>query len=455
MLTAPGRTSVTRVALQLAGPAAVLLVAAGLGVAPPALVLLAVVGGLAALASTRAPHNVLALGLAAVAVVPFYTGQYLVGSIGITPMTALCLVLLPSALAAARSVRLHVLDIAVGVMVVVRGIAFLLNYEGGVGATAALLLGVALPYSVVRILSCRPDFPRAAALPLVVVAAALAVVGIREREGVPNPFFALAGGYQSEQWARPELRFGTARAEASFGHPIAFGMFLALALVLCLVLVLVTTSAAARLALTAAAALVLLALTATLSRGPLVVAVLAVATWLVLDGRRVDVLRLLPLGAVVVLALVLTPALATVQALVEQSSGDTRESRSAEYRLEVLEVVLDEEQFGLLGAESRQAESVGGSVALRTGLKSVDSEYAVVYLTSGALALGALLVVAAAMVRTSARRGLQPLERAWSLGMAASCVNLLTVALLTQHSELFWAGAAVVAGIEQRYRAAR
>ncbi|TAL21756.1 MAG: hypothetical protein EPN99_07020, partial [Frankiales bacterium] len=86
MLTALDRTSVSRAVLLLAGPAAVLVVAAGSGVVPPVLVLVALVGTLAALAATRAPHRVLALGLAAVAVVPFYAGQYLVGSIGVIPM---------------------------------------------------------------------------------------------------------------------------------------------------------------------------------------------------------------------------------------------------------------------------------------------------------------------------------------------------------------------------------
>jgi hypothetical protein len=298
---------------------------------------------------------------------------------------------------------------------------------------------------VFRVLASDRRVPTASAAVLVAAATALSIVAVRERAGIPNPFFALAGNYQVQQWARPELRFGTVRAEASFGHPIAFGMFLAFVLVLALGLVLHARRSAVRIAVVTAAGLLATALVATLSRGPLIVAVVGMSWYLLATLRRVPPRRVLVLAGAAAVLVVTTPVLPTIQALQAQSTGDTREARSAAYRLEVLSVALDPQQFSLLGKESKQVQGVQGALMDRTGLKSLDSEFAVVYLASGALALGALVAVAGLLIRTAARPDLDGLDRAWAIGMAACCLNFVTVALLTQESELFWAGVGVVA----------
>jgi hypothetical protein len=231
-------------------------------------------------------------------------------------------------------------------------------------------------------------------------------------------------------------------------------MFLSFVLVLALALALDTRRPAGRAVVLAAGGLLVVALAATLSRGPLVVAAVGVGWYLLAVLRRVPPLRVLLLVGAAGLLLVTTPVLPTVQALRAQSSGDTREARSAEYRLEVLSVALDERQFSLLGKENAAVAGVQGALVDRTGLKSVDSEFAVVYLASGALALGALVTVAGLLVRSAVRPRLDGLERAWAVGMAACCLNFVTVALLTQEAELFWAGVGVVAAIEQRRRGA-
>jgi hypothetical protein len=86
----------------------------------------------------------------------------------------------------------------------------------------------------------------------------------------------------------------------------------------------------------------------------------------------------------------------------------------------------------------------------RTGLRSIDSEFALEYLSGGLLVLLAFALVVLGVVRVAVRRGLSPVERAWAVGMVATSANLLTVALLTQQAELFWAWTALLAGLEQR-----
>jgi hypothetical protein len=436
----------------LAAPFIVLVAASGLLPAPPAVLAALALGVALALLAARQPRAALVVATAVVVLVPFYDGRYVTRAIGLTPMSAACIVLLPVAFAKRSRVRWGALDVAVLVLVVLRSASLLLNFSNGVGAVITFLLQLALPYVVFRLLATEVETVRALTFTVVATGTLLALEGIREHNGVPNPFFSLMPPqYQASQWARPELRAGAVRAEASFGHPIAFGMFLALVLVLTLALALTVRAVLARVALFGALGLCLLALTGTLSRGPLLVAALGATAWLLISFRRIAVLRVGALLAVLSAVIVTTPIAATVDRLVAASTGDTREARSAQYRLEILAVVKDPEQFSLLGKPNEDG-SVTAAVYARTGLKSIDSEYALVYLFAGVLALAALLAIAALLLEVAARPRLSPVERAWAVAMAASCLNLLTVALLTQQSELFWASTAIVAGIGQRHR---
>ncbi len=439
--------------LPVAGAGGVLIVLLGPLPLPLPLVAVLPAAVLLSLAATRCADAALAAGLALVVVVPFYAGPYVAGSLAVTPMTAVALALLPAAWLRRHDVRLVALDGAVAVLVLLRAVSYLLNFAGGAGAAAGLVLGTALPYVVLRLLTARHDLTRLTAGALVAGSVPVSLVALGERVGAGNLFFTLLpAGYQAEQWARPELRFGVVRAEASFGSPLAFGLFLALVLVLGLALALTTTSQLTRAATGAAGVLALLALVATLSRGPLLAAGLGCGLWLLLTLRSVAFLRLLALLAGLALVVVVSPAAPTVAVLFDQSQGDTAVSRSAEFRLQVLAVTLDPDQQSLLGRPTPDDGGLTASLVQRTGLKSVDSEYALVFLASGTLALIALVSVALLCVRTALRPGIEPVERAWASGLSATAVALLVVALLTQHSELFWAGIAVVAGIDQRSR---
>ena len=443
-----------RRALTALGPLAVLVVAAGALPLSPGLAAAALLGLLGALLALRRPQTALLVAVGIAVLVPFYDGRYLVGSVGLSPAAACGLVLVPAAIAAASGVRLHGLDVAVGALVLLRCMSALVNAEGPLGATVNVLLTTALPYVVFRCLTLDADVPRRLAVVVVTTAVPLAALGVYERNGGPNPLFTLVRPeLEAAQWARPELRSGGIRAEATFGHPIALGMFLALALLLAVVLAVTVHSVLVRLALLASGAALLLGLTATLSRGPLLVAGVGVVGWLMVNLRRVDVLRVGAALVAVVVVAVGTPVLGTLEGLQRSSTGATAEARSAEYRLQVLQVALEPEQFSLLGLPA-QGAPVTEAVVRRTGLKSIDSELAVVHLTSGALALGAFLLVGVLVLGTALRRRLPVVESAWAVGMAAAFLNLTTVALLTQYEELFWGFTALVAGIAQRRRSA-
>ena len=403
------------------------------------------------------PRAGLVVLLVAGAAVPFYDGRYVTRGLAVTPVGALCLLLLPAALGRAQQVRIVALDWAVAGYFALRVVSLLVNYGRGPGAAAGLLLSTALPYVVGRLMVTTTALARTAALATVVVAGGLSVLAVQEHAGHGNPFFSwVTPTYQATQWARPEERLGAIRAEASFGHPIAFGLFLAVALALALGLYLSSTGRARPLLL-GLSGLIVVALVATLSRGPIVVAAAAVAVLLVVGATRVDARRVLVLMALLVAVSAATPVLTTLTDLRQSSATvDSREALSAQYRFKILDVVLDPAQFSLLGQQSEPVDAQSGVTAAtssRTALKSIDSEFALVYLSSGLLALLGFVLVCWHVLRAAFLPRLQLVERAWAVGVAAVAVDALTVALLTQQGELWWLAVGIVGGIVQRHRA--
>lgn len=429
--------------------AGVLLVAAGLTPVPLEWAVAAACGVGLAFLGLHQPTAAAAIGTAFVICVPFYSGRFLIGSLGLTPMSVVCLVLLPLAFTLRGHVRLRLLDVVVASLVIFRILALAFNYEGGLGGAAAVVLGVALPYAVFRILGMRSRVRLVLAWTVVLTSLPLSLIGLRERAGIPNPFFSFPAQYQAAQWARPEFRGGGVRAEASFGHPIAFGLYLALVLVLSISLAITACGVWQRMTAAAACALALLTLTATLSRGPLLVAMVGVMAWLALTSSRLNLLRVTGVASLLVVAAVATPVSTTVQQLIAASSGDTREARSAQFRLEILRVVVDTDQFSWLGLAAPGAEGISASLAERVALKSIDSEFALAFLSGGLLTLCAMVAVAVLVSGVALRPGLAPVDRAWAVATSASCINLTVVALLTQHAELFWASVGLIAALAQ------
>ena len=462
--SAPNVSSLRRPAAflgLLAGvPLLVLVVASGRGRVQPILVLVLLGAVAAALVVRRYPLAAVATAVTLGALIPYYDGRYVTRGLAITPVAALCLALLPAALEQLRGAQLTVLDLAVAAYLVVLVVSRLVNYSRGPGAAAAILLSDALPYVVGRGLVRSRPVLGAVALATVAVGTVLSVFALAEHAGTPNPFFTwVSPTFQAGQWAHAETRLGSVRAEASFGHPGAFGLYLVAVLALSLALALTARTAGRQLVLFGATGVVAAGLVATLSRGPIAAAVVACGVVLAAAVGRVAVTRLVLVSILVLGLSVGTGVTATLSELrASSTTEDSREALSAQYRLRILDTVLDPSQFSLLGKsaavtpDGEQAGSLSELTNERTNLKSVDSEYGLTYLTSGLFALLTLLLVGCILVRWSFLRGLDLLERAWVVGSAVVAVDILTVSLQTQQAELWWFGTAVVAGIVHRRR---
>jgi len=405
----------------------------------------------AALIAERHISRAAVVGLVAMCALPVYWGRGLGGfGVALIPATAVAGVLVLASGPLVAKFRPVAIDVAVGSYLVCRGLAYVLNFESGVGAAAGFVTRIAVVYAAFRLITLRRDMIVRLATGVALVAIALSVFARVERATNDNIFFRLLPrGFQADAWARPELRFRALRVEASFGHPIAFGLFLALALVIVVSLATRARRPGARLAWAAGAVMIALALLDTLSRGPLLVAVLAVFAWSLFERRSWTAPRVAGLIGVAALVLIFTPALLIVDALWSSSRGDTREARSAEYRLTVAAVLTDPEQFSLLGHPTTGAGDVTAQASERVGLKSLDNEFALVYVSGGALSLAAFVAVVVLQWRVVFTRGLSSIERAWMLAIAATSLGLTTVALLTQHSDFFWASMGVAASAWQ------
>jgi hypothetical protein len=395
-----------------------------------------------------------AVGLVVIAAVPVYAGRYVGGTqFGVTPALVVAIVLAPSALQYLPSARLVPMDVAVAIFCLLRVASTFLNLSNRLGAALGPALYVAMPYLVFRLLTLRTGIPRVMTRAVVVAGAAAGLFAILEHSGLGNVFFRLpSNGYQYQAFAQEQLRFGEVRAEASFGHSIALGMFLALALVLAVALAVETRQVLARAALAAAAGLMLVGTLDTLSRGAILMLAVGVAMWFFLESRRLQlstVLGVLVAGTALVL---LTPVSSTVSQLVSSSQGDTNEAASTQHRVAILDLVRDPGEFSLLGQRTTGVGSVTDQVEARTGLGSFDNAFALVYLANGLLAVLAFLAVGVIAFATLGSGGLTNLERAWVAGLCAATLNLFTVNLLTQFSDFYWVAAAISASAWQRVR---
>ncbi|MCA1822699.1 MAG: hypothetical protein ABR520_08725 [Mycobacteriales bacterium] len=415
----------------------------------------ALIGGFLALGALRRPSRALALGFAAVIVIPIYYLPVLPGTqVGLTPVAVASLVLLPLALTRVRHLRLGALDFAFLALVVLRVVSFLLNYRSGWGATASALLTIALPYTAFRLVSTYPNAHRVFARAVVVAGLPLACIGIAERRGWPNPFFnSLATGYQSTKWARPLLRFHTVRAEASFGHPIMFGMFLAVALALAIALAWTAARPRNRVAYLVAVAVMAAALVDTLSRGPLLMFALFLPLWGITQVARLDPRRVRAgLAMLVVIVAVAAPARDTLHALRTQSTGSSIEAKSARFRVQLVEIAADPANFTWLGQRSEEEGGFTDVVFSRIGVRAVDNTFVLLYLTGGALVMLAFFVLMLLTFLAALRPGLDPVERALAIILSIAFVNLLTVNLSTNFADVFWISLAGLASALQRHR---
>jgi hypothetical protein len=444
------RARVVAPAVVVVAGAATFLIASG-RLAGPSTVLAALAGLFAAAAAARRPAAATCAALALVIVVPTYWAQPLpYVSLAGTAAALTGAVLVPAAFARRAQLHLTVLDGLVALYFLSALAAAGANVDNETAAIADLLARVVIPYAVFRVLASGDGMPRRLAITTVAVAVPLAFVGVREAGGAGNPFFTLVRpGFEASQWLRSQVRFGEIRAESAFGHAITFSLFLAIALVLVLGLAW-TTRGGVRVVLVGVAALAGAALLATISRGGFLSVVVGVAVWAAaLRGRRAGLVVVI---GVVAAALVLTPAGDEISQLVRSLSDSTEAGDAVRYRLEIAQIVTDPDSFSVLGQEATSNLGVVNAAKELLGLRTIDSQYAVVYVTSGLLGLVLFAAVTIGVIAVVLRRRLDPLERAWAAATAGTSIALGTVALFTQMLSLYWIAVAITAAVASRAR---
>jgi len=142
----------------------------------------------------------------------------------------------------------------------------------------------------------------------------------------------------------------------------------------------------------------------------------------------------------------------TVAQLREVSRTDRAVINSTQHRLDILAVVTSPQQFSVLGRPVAGADAAAAGVAASVGLISIDDQFAKLFLEGGLLTFAAFLLLALLTWREVFARRRNALERAWAISMGTAFLNLFTVALLTQYTQVFWMGLAGLAVIRQQHR---
>ena len=455
MFAPPGvtRAGAARVFACVAAAAVVFLAATGRSV-PVAAAIAAVVVVLLAELAFRRPAAAMCAAMLAICFVPVYWGRPIVGRtiIGV-PATLAAVVLLPVALPQLRRWRVQALDVWYVLFILALALAALLNVPKGVTASAGILWRFAVPYLVWRLASLRWLNWSIVLRIFVAGGTALGAFALKERSSGSNGFFKWVHPNYQSQWAHSTFRNGAIRVEASFGEPISFGLFLAVCLIMAVTVIVTSHRLLEQAVVLGAIVVMTIALFDTMSRIAIAVAIAGVGWQLVRLVHTDRLKRLVAVLAIGVVAVIATPIGRQVIDAANSTSGATRTAQSAQYRLLVLDVLQDPKEYSVLGRPDDQAQSVSALARSETGLKSLDSEYAVALITGGVIALAALvglaLLVFAGAVTPSET---DPNVRAVSTAMAAVMVGLLVVALLTQFADFFGILIALLATQRQHRR---
>jgi ABC-type transport system involved in cytochrome bd biosynthesis fused ATPase/permease subunit len=194
-----------------------------------------------------------------------------------------------------------------------------------------------------------------------------------------------------------------------------------------------------------------IALFDTMSRIGIAVAIAGVGWQLVRLAHTDRLKRLVAVIAIGVVAVIATPIGRQVIDAANSTSGQTRTAQSAQYRLRVLDVLQDPKEYSILGHPNAAAESVSAAARSETGLKSLDSEYAVALITGGVIALVALLGLGLTLLYGAVSPAeTDPNVRGALTATAAVMGGLAVVALLTQFADIFGILIALLASQRQR-----
>jgi hypothetical protein len=311
------------------------------------------------------------------------------------------------------------------------------------------------PYIAARLLLAETEKPtEVVAVSFALVAAFLAPIAIAEATGSANPFYVFdVNSTEFAVWGDQADRFGQARAEASFGHPIAFSMFLAASALLSIAMGVNSRQPSRRYAWYALAALAVGIQALALSRtGWLILALGTIMiTFATVEGsarRRLGVL--LTTTVVVIFA-----ASAVMPTELEVLPGFEKRSKevadSSDYREALLDRALEPGVLHLWGNPvNKVTPAVSGGTA-------TDNAYIILADTWGLIPTAALVAIAIALLISVIRARSRETEGSAVLPIAAltSLFALFFVAFITQQQVMIWLLVGAASGLAAKTAACR
>jgi len=390
------------------------------------LVALGALGGLTV--ATARPRFALALGLAAMALPYTWGPQNQLFDTGIVVGLLLLIAYAPIL----TRFQPGALDLAVLAFAWTQ--AAIAAFQGQVfHITAWLAPAIVFPYFGFRLLFCARDARRVFATVMILTGVIVSFIGIWEGLTGHNPIVApgthtyTSAGHYTTTWNQPEYRDGHLRALSTFGHPIAFGMFLLIPLAFAL-----ARRGPWNLG---AAGVILIAEALTWSRGPwvgCVVVMVLLAGW---NRRRI----LVAATAIAAAAMFVGPV---NHVLAQSNSAATEAGESGYYRIGLLSHVFHNVSW--FGHPFGDLQSAIPSFA------DVTSLIATTVIQTGILGLVELAAIACLAITAlvAARRSGDHDYQAATAALTAQFVGLTTVTLITSYQFFFWVLLAYVATLQ-------
>jgi hypothetical protein len=335
--------------------------------------------------------------------------------------------------------RPNYVDYAVGAFVGLMAVSVSFSAQVAPSDLVHFMFMWAGPYLGVRLLLSKVESPvKVVAISFAVMTMVLAPIAIAESLGGSNPFFNLNfNSGEFELWANQIDRFGSIRAVTSFGHPIAFSMFLAASALLSIAMGISSVGAKARYAWYAVAVVAIGTMALALSRTGWVMLAVGVVMLALVTIRGTIRTRLIILLAIVIGVVLVTSVVMPEELQVLPGFGGKQEANyqtSGLYREKLLEKALEP---GVLGLWGNPTDQVTPNVQYGT---ATDNAYIILADTWGLIPTFALFGVALSLlVVVGASYGL-PGEPIAILPIVAftSMVAIFFVAFITQQQVMIW-----------------
>jgi hypothetical protein len=337
--------------------------------------------------------------------------------------------------------RLTVVDLAALVFAILMTISLAFSLRASFSDYKGLLFLWGGPYLAARLLLADSKHPvKTVALYFAIATAILAPIAVAEALGASNPFFNLDfNSTEFSVWASQINRFGQIRAVTSFGHPIAFSMFLAASALLSIAMGISAHERNRRYAWYAIAAVAVGAQALALSRtGWLMIAVGVVAIALIsVRGpirKRLTTLFAIVIGVVLVTSIVMPHELQVLPGVGHASESSYQ--TSGLYRQALLHRALEP---GILHLWGNPVNRITPAVNSEFGT-ATDNAYIILADTWGLLPTFALFGVGAALLVATLRSYGQVKEPIAILPIVAftSLVAIFFVAFITQQQVMVW-----------------